>query len=149
MILLAIVFAVGIIGFIATASQIPTGYVMLVKPAWTPAGWGFPIVWISLYILMSIALFLLWKNGIENKEVKTAMALFGVQLLLNVILSIAFFGLHSITCGLETIILLWIFVLINIVTFYKISKWVGVLLIPYIVWVTIATYLNYSVYLLN
>ncbi|MGL6298065.1 MAG: TspO/MBR family protein [Methanobacteriaceae archaeon] len=146
---LVIVFVVGMIGSFATASQIPTWYAALAKPAWTPAGWVFPIVWTSLYILMSMALFLVWRNGIKNKEVKTAMALFGVQLALNAIWSIVFFGLHSITGGLGTIILLWIFILINIVTFYKISKWAGVLLIPYTVWVTIATYLNYSVYLLN
>ncbi|MEA4956217.1 Tryptophan-rich protein TspO [bioreactor metagenome] len=144
-----IVYIIAIIGSLFTSPEISTWYASIAKPAWTPAGWVFPIVWNILYILMSIGLFLVWREGIQNKNVKTALIIFSIQLSLNLIWSIIFFGFHSIVGGLGIIIILWIFILLNIITFYKVSKLAGIVLIPYIIWVTIAMYLNYSVYLLN
>ncbi|MBZ9570776.1 tryptophan-rich sensory protein [Methanobrevibacter sp. TMH8] len=144
-----IVFVIGIIGSLVTYPQIATWYASIIKPSWTPAGWVFPIVWNTLYILMSISLFLVLKENLSDKKVKFALAIFGIQLALNLLWSIVFFGFHSIIGGLGVILMLWIFILMNIFVFYKISKWAGILLVPYIIWVTIATYLNYSIYLLN
>jgi tryptophan-rich sensory protein len=81
--------------------------------------------------------------------VKIGIGVFAVQLILNVVWSLVFFGSHNISGGLVVVILLWISILINIVVFYRISKPAGIILIPYLIWVTIAGYLNYSVYLLG
>jgi translocator protein len=144
-----IVYIIAIIGSFVTSPEITTWYASIVKPLWTPAGWVFPIVWNILYILMSIGLFLVWRDGIQDKKVKVALVVFAIQLALNLLWSIVFFGLHSLSSGLWIIILLWISILANIIVFYRVSKWAGLVLIPYIRWVTIAMYLNYTVYLLN
>ena len=144
-----IVFIAGTIGSTATLPQIPTWYASLAKPSWAPPNWLFGPVWTILYILIGIALFLVWKEGISRKDVKLAISVFVVQLVLNVLWSVIFFGYNSLLGGLIVIIILWIAILANIIFFYRVSKSAGLLLVPYIVWVTIASYLNYSVYLLN
>lgn len=145
--LIVIIFAV--IGSLATFSQIPTWYASLIRPEWTPPSWAFPVVWTTLYILMALSFYLVWKKGLDTKATKTAAAVFIIQLALNALWSLVFFGLHSLVGGMALIILLWIAILVNIIVFYRISKWAGFLLIPYIVWVTIASYLNYTVWMLN
>jgi translocator protein len=144
-----IVFLAGSIGSLATLPEITTWYASLAKPAWTPPDWVFGPVWSTLYVLMGIALFLVWRQGLDRRDVKYAILIFGVQLLLNVLWSVVFFGLHSILGGFILILLLWIAILVNILAFYIISRAAGLLLIPYLIWVSIASYLNYSVYLLN
>jgi len=139
----------GFIGSIATFSSIPTCYASLVKPAWAPPNWVFAPVWTTLFILMGIALFLVWRQGLWRKDVKIAVSIFAVQLVLNVLWSIIFFGLQSLLGGLIEIVFLWIAILATIITFYRISKPAGILLLPYIIWVTIASYLTYTVYILN
>jgi tryptophan-rich sensory protein len=98
---------------------------------------------------MGIALYLVWREGLGRKDVKLAILVFAVQLVLNFLWSVVFFSLHSLLGGLILIITLWISILANIIVFYRINKPAGLILIPYIVWVSIATYLNFSVYLLN
>jgi tryptophan-rich sensory protein len=120
-----------------------------VKPWFNPPNWLFGPVWTILYALMGIALGLVWDKGIAKKEVQTAIMVFGVQLALNVLWSIVFFGVQSLFYGLVIIILLWVVIAVTIVVFYKVSKKAGLLLIPYICWVTIATLLNLYVWLLN
>ncbi|MGV8144140.1 MAG: TspO/MBR family protein [Methanothermobacter sp.] len=144
-----IVFIAGTIGSTATLPQIPTWYASLAKPSWAPPNWLFGPVWTILYILIGIALFLVWKEGISRKDVKLAISVFVVQLVLNVLWSVIFFGYNSLLGGLVVVIILWIAILANIIFFYRVSKPAGLLLVPYIVWVSIASYLNYSVYLLN
>ena len=139
----------GFIGSIATMSSIPTWFTALAKPAWTPPNWAFAPIWTTLFILMGIALFLVWRQGLWRKDVKIAVSIFAVQLVLNVLWSIIFFGMQSLLGGLIEIVFLWIAILATIITFYRISKTAGILLIPYIIWVTIASYLTYTVYLLN
>ncbi len=146
---LIIVFVAGGIGTIFTLSQIPTWYAALVKPSWAPPNWVFGPVWTTLYVLIGIALFLVWREGINRKDVKIALSIFAVQLILNVLWSVIFFGYNSLFGGLITVIILWIAILANIIAFYRVSKPAGLLLIPYIIWVSIASYLNYSVYILN
>ncbi|MEN6330171.1 MAG: TspO/MBR family protein [Methanobacteriaceae archaeon] len=144
-----IVFIIGAIGSVATLPQIPLWYAALAKPAWAPPNWLFGPVWTILYVLIGTALFLVWRQGFEEKGVKVALAVFGLQLGLNLLWSLVFFGLHSLLGGLVIILLLWITILVNIILFYRISQWAGLILIPYIIWVSIASYLNYSVYVLN
>jgi len=140
---------VGFIGAIATLSAIPTWYAALSKPAWAPPNWLFGPVWTTLYILMGIALYLVWRQGFGRRDVRFAILIFGVQLILNLLWSIVFFSFHALLCSLFLVMLLWLAILANIIAFSVISRTAGLLLIPYIVWVSIASYLNYSVYILN
>ena len=139
----------GFIGSIATFSSIPTWYAALVKPSWAPLNWVFAPVWTTLFILMGIALFLVWREGLWRKDIKIAVSIFGIQLFLNVLWSVIFFGLQSLIGGLIEIVFLWIAILATIITFYRISKPAGILLLPYIIWVSVASYLTYTLYILN
>ena len=140
---------IGFIGSIATISEIPTWYSTLSKPSWSPPNWLFGPVWTTLYILMGIALFLVWREGLDRTDVRFALLIFALQLILNLLWSIVFFTYHALFGSFILIMLLWIAILANIFAFYIISRPAGLLLVPYILWVSIASYLNYSVYLLN
>ncbi len=146
---IAVSEAAGIIGSVFTVSAIPNWYAGLAKPALNPPSWVFGPVWTTLYALMGVAAFLIWKNGWEKKKVKAALGVFGIQLFLNAIWSIIFFGLHSPGWALVDIILLWLAIVWTMVVFYKISRPATWLLLPYILWVSFATYLNYSIWILN
>lgn len=139
----------GVIGSLFTFSAIPTWYAGLAKPALNPPSWLFGPVWTTLYALMGIAAFLIWKNGWEKKDVKAALGIFGLQLVLNAVWSIIFFGLKSPGWAFLEIILLWLAIAWAIVLFYKISRAAAYLLLPYILWVSFAAYLNYSIWALN
>jgi benzodiazapine receptor len=139
----------GVIGALATSASIQTWYVTLNKPFFTPPNWLFAPVWLTLYTLMGISLFLVWLQGVHDRPVQIALALFGVQLLLNAFWSIAFFGLRSPLTGLLVILMLWIAIAATIVKFLPLSKPAGLLLIPYILWVSIAAALNVAIVLLN
>ena len=93
---------------------------------------------------MGISLFLIWREGLNRKDVQIAVIVFAVQLAINVIWSLVFFGTHNIFGGLVLVLILWVAILVNIIVFYRISKPAGLILIPYIVWVSIASYLNYN-----
>jgi benzodiazapine receptor len=140
---------IGFLGSIATMAEIPTWYSALSKPSWSPPNWLFGPVWTTLYILMGIALYLVWREGLDRMDVRFAILIFGVQLLLNLLWSIVFFSFHALFGSFILIMILWIAILANIIAFYVISKPAGILLVPYILWVSIASYLNYSVYILN
>lgn len=140
----------GVIGAIFTTPSIQSGwYAELVKPAINPPSWVFGPVWITLFALMGLAVWLVWKQGFENPEVKRALVLFDIQLVLNVLWSILFFGLRSPGYALIEIIFLWFAILATIIVFAKISKPAMWLLLPYIIWVSFAVYLNYMIWTLN
>jgi len=139
----------GIIGSFFTISAIPTWYAVLVKPALNPPSWVFGPAWTMLYALMGVAVFLVWKAGWKRKEVRNALGVFGIQLFLNAIWSIIFFGLRSPGWALADIAALWLAIVWTIIVFYKISKPAAYLLIPYILWVSFASYLNYAIWTLN
>lgn len=139
----------GIVGSFFTISAIPTWYAGLVKPALNPPSWVFGPVWTILYALMGIAVFLVLKRGWRKKEVKVALSLFAAQLLVNAIWSILFFGMRNPLYALIDILVLWTLVLITTFAFYRISKPAAYLLLPYVCWVSFATYLNYRIYALN
>ena len=139
----------GIIGSVFTAPAIPTWYASLQKPAFTPPSWLFAPAWITLYLLMGIAAFLVWRVGLENRKVKTALAVFLVQLVLNSLWSVAFFGMQSPLYGVIVIIVLWLMILLTIFKFARISAAAAWLLTPYILWVSFASALNISIWMLN
>lgn len=139
----------GGVGALFTTAAIPTWYATLVRPALAPPNWVFAPVWTTLYVLMGVALFLVWKRGVERKEVRTAISLFALQLTLNVLWSLVFFGLMNIGGALVEIAVLWLAILATILAFSKISRLAAWLLVPYILWVSFAAYLNYSFWVLN
>jgi len=139
----------GAIGSIFTTPAIPTWYAALEKPAFTPPNWLFAPAWITLYLLMAIAAFLVWRQGLEQKEVKTALIVFLVQLILNALWSVVFFGLTSPLYGMVVIIALWVAILLTIISFFRLSTAAGALLLPYILWVSFAAVLNISIWALN
>ena len=141
--------AAGAIGSIFTRSAIPTWYAILEKPPFNPPNWLFAPVWTLLYILMGVAAFLVWRKGLENRQVRAALIVFLVQLILNVLWSVVFFGLESPLFGLIIIVVLWVAILITVIQFFKISHAASVLLWPYLLWVTFAAVLNSSIWLLN
>jgi len=139
----------GIFGSIFTSSSVQTWYTTLQLPSFAPPGWFIGIVWIILYILMGISLYLVWNKGLRNKRVKNSLYLFGLQLILNAVWSFLFFGLRSPLLGLIEIVFLWVFIALTILKFYKISRTAAWLLLPYIIWVSVALMLNFYIWRLN
>ena len=139
----------GLIGTIFTMSEIPNWYAGLVKPALNPPSWIFGPVWTMLYLLMGIALFLIWNTGIKRHDVRKAIGIFALQLILNSIWSIVFFGLHSTGWAFVNLVAIWLAIIWTIMLFNKISKPAARLLIPYILWVSFAGYLNFMIWILN
>lgn len=139
----------GFVGSLFTTPSIPTWYAKLTKPSFTPPNWVFSPVWITLFLLMGISLFLLWEKTLHYPGVRTAMVWFAVQLVLNMLWSVLFFGLKSPFLALVGIIVLWIAIFLTILKSFRVSKLAGVLLIPYLIWVSFAAGLNYSIWTLN
>ena len=142
-------FAAGGIGSLFTSKAIPAWYPGLKKPPYTPPNWVFGPVWTTLYILMGISAFLIWQKGLSTYGVLLAFILFWVQLIFNALWSIIFFGVKSKGGGIIVIIVLWLLILVTIITSFQVSVWAGILLIPYILWVSVATYLNVGIWWLN
>ena len=139
----------GITGALFTAGSVSGWYATLIKPSFNPPDSVFAPVWTVLYLLMGISMFLIWKEGLRNKEVRNAFILFIVQLVFNTLWTIIFFGARSITGGFVIIVILWILILICIFRFLRISKTAGMLLIPYFFWVAFAAVLNCYIMILN
>jgi len=140
----------GVIGSLFTYSSISGWYDKLAKPAFiTPPSWLFGPVWVTLYLLMGVSAYLVWEKGTKKKKIKDSLEAFGIQLALNVLWSILFFGLRCPLCGFIEIILLWLAIALTIVRFYRISRTAALLLLPYILWVTFAAILNFYIWRLN
>jgi tryptophan-rich sensory protein len=139
----------GLIGSFATTPAIPGWYASLRKPAFTPPSSVFAPVWIILFLLMGCALFLVWRQGVRIPAVKWAILIFVIQLILNVLWSFAFFGMRSPLAGLIVICVLWIMIVVTIVAFFRLSTFAGILLIPYILWVSYAAVLNAAIFAIN
>jgi tryptophan-rich sensory protein len=140
---------VGFIGAFYTISAIPTWYETLNKPFFSPPNWLFGPVWTILYLLMGISVFLIWKKGLKNKKVNTALEYFLLQLMLNFIWTPIFFGAKMPLLAFFVIVAMWIFIALTIKKFYPISKIAAYLLLPYLAWVSFATLLNASIAVLN
>jgi len=139
----------GVLGSVFTSSSVSTWYPTLIKPWYTPPGWIISTVWILLFFLMGLSLFLVWRAGLGRPEVKKAVIVFAAQLGANILWSAAFFGLQSPLTAFAVIVLLWILILLSISSFRPISKMASLLLLPYIIWVSFAAYLNYGIIRLN
>lgn len=144
---IAICQLAGIIGALFTSPAIKTWYSTLVLPVLNPPSWIFGPVWTLLYLLMGIAAYLVWQQGKKKRSIP--IKVFALQLFLNSIWSILFFGLQKPGLALIDILTLLISIVWTMVLFFKISKPAAYLLVPYILWVSFATYLNYSIWILN
>lgn len=138
----------GLSGF-ATARGVQEWYPSLTKPPFNPPSWVFGPVWTLLYIMMGVAAYLVWQKGWENEIVRVALTLYLIQLTLNGLWSILFFGMQSPGLAFAEILLLWIFIAATIVWFWRVSPTAGILLLPYEAWVSFATLLNGSLWFLN
>jgi len=124
-------------------------YSLLKRPSWNPPDWLFPPVWTILFLLMGTSLALVVEQWGEKKQIQVALVVFGVQLLLNLGWSATFFGLHSPAMALVVIAFLWIAIVLTIVQFRAVSPVAAYLLIPYLLWVSFASYLNFIIWKLN
>jgi len=138
----------GFIGSFFTTPSISSWYAFINKPSFSPPNWLFAPVWTLLYILMSIAAFLIWQKR-DNPKAKQALRFYGTQLILNALWSIIFFGMHNPGLAFLEIIFLWSFILITLIKFYQINKIAGLLFIPYLLWVSFALILNLFVWMIN
>ncbi len=145
----ALPLAVGGFASFFTRSEIGSWYATLQKPSWNPPSWVFGPVWTTLYVMMGIALYLVWKSGAPENKKRPAIALFMVQLVLNFFWSSIFFTLHQIGWALVEIVAMWVAILLTIFAFARISKLAAWLLVPYISWVSFATILTYTIWQLN
>ncbi len=139
----------GAIGSVFTTPAIPTWYAALEKPSFTPPNWLFAPAWITLYVLMAVAAFLVWRQGFAREGVRCALIVFLVQLVLNALWSVVFFGLHSPLYGMVVILALWVAILVTIIKFFRLSVAAGSLMLPYILWVSFASALNIAIWVLN
>jgi benzodiazapine receptor len=142
-------FAAAGFGSIFTSKAIPDWYRGLKKPPYTPPNWVFGPVWTVLYILMAVSVFLVWQKGLAAPGVTTAFTLFWIQLAANAIWSYVFFARRSVIGGIINIIILWLLILATVITSFPVSTIAGILLLPYILWVSIAMYLNIGIWVLN
>jgi len=124
-------------------------YQVLSKPSWNPPDWLFPPAWTLFFLLMGIALYLVVMQRDKNKQANGALAVFGIQLVLNLGWSVLFFGLHSPLFALVDIALLWLAIVLTIVKFRAVLPLAGNLLVPYLLWVSFASLLNFTIWRLN
>jgi tryptophan-rich sensory protein len=141
--------AVGVLSGLATARGVQDWYPTLVKPSFNPPSWVFGPVWTVLYIMMGLAAFLVWQKGLATDFVRTALALFILQLVLNGIWSILFFGLRAPGWAFVEIVVLWVAIFLTLIYFWRVTAPAGILLAPYLAWVSFATVLNGSIWFLN
>jgi tryptophan-rich sensory protein len=162
----------GLVGSFFTAPSVSGWYQTLDKPTLTPPGYIIALVWVFLFLLMGISLYLAWAANWQVKitakgwprriwnrwsqkfatgswREKNAIIIFGLQLALNMLWSFVFFGLKSPGMAFFELLMLWVAILYTIVNFYRISKPAAYLLIPYILWVTFAGYLNFMIWQMN
>lgn len=144
---IAVPLAVGGISSLIVNSDFKSYATEVVKPPLSPPQWLFPVVWTLLYILMGISSYLVYEK--DKTEAKQPLAVYVIQLVLNLMWPIFFFMQRAYLFSFIWLILLWAFALAMIISFYKVSKTAGFLQIPYLIWLSFAGYLNLSVYLLN
>ena len=140
---------VGFLSSFSTQSSISDWYVGLNKPSFNPPNWIFGPVWTVLYVLMGIAAGIVWNRGFYHKWVKTALYHFIFQLIFNAAWSVVFFGLRSPFYALIIILILLVLIILTIKWFRIVNKTAAFLLLPYLLWVSFATVLNFSIWQLN
>jgi len=141
------VFLAAGLGSVFTATSVNTWYPALAKPPWTPPAWVFGPVWIVLYATMALAAWLVWRRGLDAG--RRALRWFAVQLALNVLWSAIFFGGRMPGLAIVDIVALWLAIIVTGITFWRISRAAGWLLVPYLFWVSFAAILNIAIWRLN
>lgn len=145
---LIIPLAIGFTGSFFTSSSVNTWYTTLNKPSFNPPNWIFAPVWTTLFILIGISFYIAWSKGFSMPK-RLPVIIYFLNLILNLLWSLLFFGLKTPLIAFIEIIVLWIIIIVNIIIFYRISKASGILMIPYLLWVSFASVLNYFIYHLN
>lgn len=141
--------AAGLIGTYFTADAIPTWYAALQKPSFSPPNWIFGPVWTTLYTLMGIAAYLVWRERTRLTHAARGMRFFWLQLAVNALWTPVFFGLKSLSAALVIIVALLLLIALTINEFRKVNTWSALALLPYLLWVSFATALNYTLWKLN
>lgn len=141
--------AAGLIGSVFTVQSIPTWYAQILKPVFSPPNWVFGPVWTTLFALMGLAAYLVWKTQKRSSARQIALGLFGLQLALNIVWSLLFFGLRNPGLAFLEITLLWLAIAVTMYSFTRVSKLAALLLVPYLAWVSFAGFLNYRIWQLN
>ena len=145
---LILTFGAAAIGGVATGTSVNSWYLELAKPTWNPPGWVFGPVWTLLYTMMAISAWLVWRAA-GWKRARLALGLYLVQLALNSLWSILFFGLQRPDWAMAEILALWCAIAATTAAFYRHSRLAAGLMIPYLAWVSFAAVLNYSIFRLN
>jgi tryptophan-rich sensory protein len=143
--LLIVFLIVGGIGSIFTASNTNTVWYSSIKPSITPPNWVFPIAWNVLFLLISFSLYSAWMNSKSKQQRNKIAIVFGINFILNILWSVLFFGLKQTQIAFIEIILFWVSILAMILVAKDISRKSSWLLVPYLVWVTFASVLNYLI----
>lgn len=146
---IAIPLIIGGIGGVVTANTVSSWYPTLNLPSWNPPNWIFGPVWTTLYILMGIAAWRVWRLGLDEPAVRSALFFFGLQLLFNLGWSLLFFGAKRLDLALMEIFVLLALLLVTTLRFAALDRWAGWLLVPYLAWSTFATILNGTIWWLN
>lgn len=144
---LIVTFAASAVGARASI-EAKAFYGQLVQPTWAPPPWVFGPVWTALYAMMAIAAWLVWRSG-GLRTNRIALALFIVQLALNALWSWLFFAWNLGVLAFAEIVLLWVFIVATLISFWRVRPLAGILLLPYLLWVSFATALNYALWQLN
>jgi len=148
LIALGVCFAAWAIGGALTRPNLDW-YATLVKPSFAPPNVAFPIVWSILYAMMAVAAWLVWRTPGKEEDKKVGLIWFGIQLVIGVLWSVAFFWLHSPLYGIGVILALIVAIVLTIVYFDKVSRPAALLLMPYVLWVAFAAGLNFAIWVLN
>ena len=147
--LLALCLTVGSLGGIITARSVGDWYLTINRPPWNPPAFIFAPVWTVLYFSMAVAAWLVWKRDRRFAGVRLALVFFFIQLALNFLWPFVFFGAHAIGAALFNIALLWIALALTVWAFFGVSRLAGVLMLPYLAWVSFASFLNFAIWQLN
>ena len=145
---MVVALAAGGVGGIATSQSVEAWYPTLAKPEFNPPSWVFGPVWTTLYLMMGLAAGAIWSLP-ESRERNVALGVYGLQLGLNVVWSFLFFGMRNPEMAFYEILALWLAIFATAILFWKLERWTGVILLPYLSWVTFASYLNFSIWQLN
>ncbi len=147
--IIALLIPLAVGGLSALLSGGMDNFQSLTKPPLSPPGWLFPIVWTILYLMMGLASYLVYTASAPTYKKNSALLFYGIQLFFNFLWSIIFFRFEAYLFAFIWLIIMWVFIIITTVRFYEVRKSAGLLMIPYLLWVTFAAYLNLGIYILN
>lgn len=146
---LILAYSTALVGSLFTVGAVETWYPALSKPDLSPPNWVFGPVWTTLYAFMAIAAWRVYEKRKGKPHVRRVLWVYAAHLAVNALWSVAFFGLHNPAIAFGTIVLLWLLIAYLTLNFYRIDRTAGILMMPYLAWVSFASYLNLSIVLLN